>query len=110
MPDAQEVLDALPVFAMVLDEKHRIVMSNSWFAENTGDAGDYEECPIACYERVHGTEGPHPDCPLAEAARSGRRVTRPVTDSAQGELIVTVVPFAARFGNDRLFLHLTEMK
>lgn len=108
IPDAQEILDALPVFAMVLDEDHRIVMSNSWFAGNTGDAEGV--CPVACYERVHGTDGPHPDCPLVESARTGRSVARTLSDDSNGTLSVTVVPFKGRFGGQRLFLHLTQMK
>jgi hypothetical protein len=106
--EAQEILDALPMLAMVLDENHRIVMSNSWFAENTGDREG--ECPIACYERVHGTDHPHPDCPLVEAARSGKAIQRDLIDSVSGSLAVTVVPFKGRFGSERLFLHLTQMR
>ena len=106
-PSAQEVIDALPILAMVLDANHRIVMSNSWFAHNSGDAEG--ECPVACYERVHATSGPHPDCPLTECIRTGKGVTRELMDTVNGRLTVTVSPFKGRFDSDRLYLHLTHI-
>lgn len=109
MPQAQEILDSIPVFAMVLDEHHRVLMSNSWFAENTGDPDD-DSCPVACYERVHKSTRPHPDCPLVDSIRNGKKIVKAVNDTTLGQLTVTVVPFAGRFGDNRLFLHLTEMK
>jgi len=104
--EAQEILDSLPMFAMVLDENHQVVMANSLFAVTVADEGD--ECPVVCYQSVHGSDGPHPDCPLVEAARTNRTVKREITDGVQGTVTVTVVPIAGRFGRDRLFLHLTE--
>lgn len=104
---AQEILEALPMLAMVLDAQHRIVASNSWFAEHSGDSEG--ECPTACFQRVHHTDGPHPDCPLTQVIRTGKPVTRDLLDAVNGTLRVTVLPFKGRFGPGRLFLHLTEL-
>jgi len=103
-PSDLDSLEDYPYFAMVLDGRHNVIAANSYFLETAGH--DLGECPIACYQVIHADE-PHPDCPLAVAARTHSSIVSHIDDERLGRLRVEVTPLDLR-GVDGvpLFLHL----
>lgn len=68
----QRTFDALPDALCVLDRDHRILQCNAAMERFTGrKAGELHG--TLCHEAVHGTEGPHPDCPMEKLLGSARR-------------------------------------
>lgn len=101
----QSLIDGFPYMAMVLDEDHRLIVSNEAFYEatDTGVMG----CPADCTSAVHRGAGLPGNCPLREAVQTGTPARRIVEDREFGPLDVGVYPLAARSEDGkRLFLHL----
>ena len=66
----QAVLDALPGYALLVDEAHEILAANRAVTRDLKVRPEDivgRPCPMA----VHGTEGPHPHCPLERCVRAG---------------------------------------
>ena len=68
----QRTFDALPDALCVLDRDHRILQCNAAMERYTGKKRGELQGTL-CHEAVHGTAGPHPDCPFEEMLSSGRR-------------------------------------
>lgn len=106
--EARTILNALPYFAMIMDDRHRVIEANTWFVREVADEGD--SCPLTCYETMHASPRPHPDCPLIEAARTKQPAHR-LLDGADGSgaIRVDVFPLEAETGDGHpLFLHLAS--
>lgn len=101
----QSLLDGFPYLAMVLDEDHRLVVSNEAFYQTTGTG--VVTCPADCSAAVHGDAGEPGNCPLRESVATGAPARRIVEDEHAGRLDVGVYPLVARSDDGkRLFLHL----
>lgn len=100
-----EIIDALPFFVMVLDSKHQVVQSNTYFVKQTESA--QVGCPLHCYRAIHDGNAPHPDCPLVESINTGLPVTRLIREDGK-TLKVTVYPLAERAPFGALYLHFAE--
>jgi len=100
-------MDSAPFYAMIIDEDHCIVAWNSQLEASHGCenlSGAY------CPQRIHGTSGVYPGCPLELAARTD--------DNAECVIYVEETARWVRSGaypthfcsaeGKRLFLHLTH--
>jgi PAS domain S-box-containing protein len=61
-----EVLDALPHYALVIDEDHTILAANTASRRDLGQPGA-SLIGQTCTRVVHGQDEAHPDCPLGKA-------------------------------------------
>ncbi|MCL4554736.1 MAG: hypothetical protein M1617_07715 [Actinobacteria bacterium] len=102
---AEEIIDALPFFVMVLDSNHQVIQSNTYFVKSTESV--QEGCPLHCYRAMHNKDAPHPDCPLVESINTGLPVTRLISEDGK-TLRVTVYPLAERTPFGALYLHFAE--
>jgi PAS domain S-box-containing protein len=80
---ASDILEALPFYAMLIDDQHRIVDANGAVRrqlglEPEGIVGEY--CPRV----VHGLDQPWYACPLEEAVDKGGIVEREALDKESG--------------------------
>ena len=66
----KKVLDALPYYAMLVDETHHIILANSAVTKAL-DVGPKEIVGGYCPEVIHGVKGRFPGCPLEEAIEKG---------------------------------------
>ena len=81
-----DILEALPFYAMLVDEQHHILEANSAVRGQLGldpkaIVGKY--CPTV----VHGLDQPWYACPLEEAAVTGQAVEREAFDQESGRWI-----------------------
>ena len=112
---AQDVLDAFPFLAMIINEDYEVVAANTWFARNIDEPAD--GCPFTCYETAKGTacpetenlDGPRSDCPLAESIRTGAPVERNLTVGVGYALQVAIHPLRITDSQGKkLFLDLAK--
>lgn len=68
-PNLQDVLDALPFPSIVIDAEHRVLLANPAAVAALGVGAS--NCDRRCFELVHCSERPPPDCPLEHAEVSG---------------------------------------
>ncbi len=106
---ARFMLDSLPFYAMVVDEDHRIIITNKKIIEDFGVKPEDVEGTF-CPKTIHGTEKPYPGCPLEESVRSGGvYAEREFYDEDSGKWFVSIIyplGMLSREGK-RLFLHFT---
>jgi len=102
----QDLLNAFPFFAMVINEEHEVIMANTLFAREAKTANGV--CPINCFEVMHGTDSPHPDCPLNVSLRTHKAAEQVVNNLDGSSFAVSVYPIALDPGRQRLFLHLAR--
>ncbi|MEW6367470.1 MAG: ATP-binding protein [Acidobacteriota bacterium] len=107
--DVQSLIDALPSYAMLLDENHRILAANSAvataFSVKPEDlVGKY--CPSA----IHGLDHPFPGCPMEEAVETNGPVSRELFDEASGRWVLSqIFPTALKSeGGGTIYLHLVQ--
>lgn len=104
--DIDAILNEFPYYAMILDDRHRVVRANTWFAREAADEED--GCPLACFSTLHGTPLPHPECPLIESIETGQPCER-VLNSGLLALRVSVYPLEGRTEDGHpLYLHLAR--
>jgi PAS domain S-box-containing protein len=108
-PGVAKLLDSLPFYAMLLDERHRILLVNQATAKAVGKpaqelAGKY------CPKEIHGLSGPFPGCPLEDAVTSGAPVEREFHDEQHGAWVRSAVyPSDLHTpGGRRVFVHMTH--
>jgi len=85
-----DVIDALPFYAMLVDESHRILLANDAVRKQLGALpedilGGY------CPKVIHGLDGPFPGCPLEEAAEKGRAVECELLDKDSGRWVMSAI-------------------
>ncbi len=101
-----DILDAIPTYAMVVDEHHCIVGANRAVLLKLGV---YPEVLVGkhCPEAIHGTNGPWHACPLEEAVEKGQAVEREALDSESGHWIKSAIyPIAKSVEGKRVFFHI----
>jgi PAS domain S-box-containing protein len=86
----QSLLDVIPFYVMLVDEEHRILLTNKAVRSDLGldpkkVIGGY--CPKA----VHGTDDPYPGCPLEESLERGGSVEREFFNSETGQWVSSAV-------------------
>lgn len=80
----KEVMDALPFYAMLIDESHHILFANKAVETYLGvDSAKLigEYCPKA----IHNLDQPFPGCPLEEAAEKNRILERELFEQNSGQ-------------------------
>ncbi len=73
--DLQALIDAIPFYVMLVDEKHEILMSNRAIKKDLG-LNPQQIIGFYCPKVVHGLDEPYPGCPLEEALEKGHDVER----------------------------------
>jgi PAS domain S-box-containing protein len=106
---ASDILDALPFYALLLDDQHHILLANSAVREQTGLTAEAlvgQYCPAA----IHGLSEPWYACPLEEAVEKGRAVEREALDKESGRWMRSSVYPTSSFTPDgrRIYLHLVS--
>ena len=73
--DLQALIDAIPFYVMLVDEKHEILMTNRAIQRDLG-LNPQQVIGGFCPKVVHGLDEPYPGCPLEEALEKGHDVER----------------------------------
>lgn len=107
-PDMKAVLNALPFYVLLVDERHYIRFANDAVSAKLGlDPGKItgEYCPSV----VHGQNGPIPECPLEESRDTERPVEREVYDEKSGWLASSIYPTKLKTESGmRVFFHMVH--
>lgn len=89
----QTVLDSLPFYVMIIDEKHEILLANK-VIENQFNLKKEEVIGGYCPKIIHGLDTEFEHCPLPEAVRRGGAVEKEVYDENISRWIRTgIYPF-----------------
>lgn len=80
---SQALIDSLPFYVMLVDERHHIVTVNRAVLE-TLDKPLADLCGQFCPRAIHGTDEPYPGCPLEEAVTRGEAVEKELYDEETG--------------------------
>jgi PAS domain S-box-containing protein len=105
--DVLDILDALPFYAMLIDENHYILEVNKAVHTVLGIKredilGKY--CPLV----IHGLKTPFPGCPLEESVEKNKAVERELYDRNTGRWVVSAVYPTGAFTRDgrRIYFHM----
>ena len=103
------LLNEFPVYVMLVDEDHRILLVNEAVRQDLGLSPD-QIVGGYCPQVVHGLDGPFPGCPLEEALRKGHAIEREFVDPASGRWLEGVIyPTQYRTEDDRdVFYHMVR--
>ena len=103
------MIDALPFYAMLLDDEHRIITVNRATEQTLGVKREELLCEH-CPQVVHGQDGPYEGCPLEEAMSTGRHVEVELFDEEhQRWLSSSVSPTDMETEDGHpVFLHFTQ--
>lgn len=77
--NVRHILDALPFYAMLVDEDHRILMANKTVEVKLGFDPD-KIVGKYCPKVIHGYSSPYPGCPLEDAVKEGHAVEKKLYD------------------------------
>jgi PAS domain S-box-containing protein len=88
--DVQALLDVIPFYVMLVDEEHKILLSNKALRSDLGldpkkMIGGY------CPKVVHGMDEPYPGCPLEEALEKRGSVEREFFNPETGRWVSSAV-------------------
>lgn len=72
---AAAIMDSLPFYVMLVDEKHNIVYANSTIRKTTG-LSIHEITGKYCPRLIHNLDGPYPGCPVEEAVATNLPVEK----------------------------------
>jgi PAS domain S-box-containing protein len=107
--NVSDILDALPLYVLLIDEEHRILQANKAVQAQLGVKpkaiiGKY--CPQA----IHGLDEPWYACPLEEAVQKDRVVEREALDHKSGRWIRSAVYPTGRLTRDgkMIFFHMVS--
>ena len=107
--EISDIMDALPFYVLLIDEKHHILQANKavqakFGLEPEAIVGQY--CPMV----IHGLDKPWDACPLEEAVAKGRAVEREALDQQSGHWIRSAVYPTKRYthGGRRIFVHIVS--
>ena len=80
----QILIDSLPFYVILVNEKHVIVMANAAVANGLGKQVNQI---VGCYcpKAIHGMDHPFPGCPMEEAVKQGHGVEKEIHDLATGK-------------------------
>lgn len=76
----RHILDALPFYAMLVDENHRILMANRLVESKLGVNPD-KIVGKYCPKVIHGFSSSYPGCPLEDALKTGHAVEKKLYDT-----------------------------
>jgi PAS domain S-box-containing protein len=105
--DLKDVLDALPFYALLIDEKHQILYANSQVRTHLG-VEPVDVVGRYCPEVIHGLKSPFPGCPLEESVEKGKGVEREFYDPKIKQWLLSAVyptPAFSPEGN-RVYFHM----
>lgn len=113
--DIQTLLDIIPFYVMLVDEEHKILLTNKALQSELGldpekVIGGY------CPKVVHEMDEPYPGCPLEEALERGNGAEREFLNSETGRWVSSAVYPTGKKTQDgqRIFIHfisdITERK
>ena len=88
--DVQTLLDVIPFYVMLVDDEHKILLSNKALRTDLGldpekMIGGY------CPKVVHGMEKPYPGCPLEEALERGGSTEREFFNPETGRWVSSAI-------------------
>jgi putative nucleotidyltransferase with HDIG domain/PAS domain S-box-containing protein len=105
----KELLDALPFYVLLVDEKHHILLANkavtSQFGLELADiVGGY------CPRIIHGSDEPIPHCPLEDAVKSGHPMEREYFDPKYNKWFASAIyPSGCKAADGRtIYIHMTH--
>ena len=88
----ERTFNAVPDLIMILDREHRIVQVNRAVADKLGCEPE-ELVGQTCYDKIHGTRTPPPDCPHVSLLKDGLGHWGEVYEGRLGgDFLVTVTP------------------
>jgi PAS domain S-box-containing protein len=113
--DIQMLLNVIPFYVMLVDEEHKILLTNKALKSELGLdpeklIGGY------CPKVVHGMDEPYPGCPLEEALERGGGAEREFLNPETGQWVSSAVYPTGQKTQDgqRIFMHfisdITERK
>jgi PAS domain S-box-containing protein len=88
--DVQTLLDVIPFYVMLVDDEHKILLSNRALRTDLGldpkkMIGGY------CPKVVHGMDEPYPGCPLEEALEKGGSTEREFFNPGTGRWVSSAI-------------------
>ena len=88
--DVQSLLDVIPFYVMLVDEEHKILLTNKALRTDLGldpkkMIGGY------CPKVVHGMDEPYPGCPLEEALERGGNTEREFFNPETGRWVSSAI-------------------
>ncbi|NLH72826.1 MAG: PAS domain S-box protein [Verrucomicrobia bacterium] len=89
----------------IMDLNHKVLRANKTTKALFG-WGAEKLVGTRCFETVHGTQNPHPNCPFEECIKSGRRATREM-EVGEKWFEVTCDPIRDRSGRVVGVVHIT---
>lgn len=100
--------DSMSDFVSVHDEDFRFVNVNKALAAFLNKTPQ-ELVGKKCFEEIHCTEEPHPNCPLEETQRTGKPVTREIENKQMGmPLLVSTSPIIDLKGTLSGYVHIAK--
>lgn len=103
----EQTFDAISDFVSVHGPEHNLIKVNKALASHSGYLPE-ELYGRHCYEVVHGTSGPIPNCPHLKALATKQTITVEVEDPKLGELLVTVSPIFDTNGEAKATVHIAR--
>jgi len=105
--EISDILDAFPVYVMLVDEHHHILLANSAVRTQLGvDPKDIvgKYCPTV----IHGLDKPIDACPLEEAAERNQAVEREILDPGSKRWVRSAIypTRGSTADGRRIFLHM----
>lgn len=104
--DVQSLLDVIPFYVMLVDEEHKILLTNKALRSDLGLdpeklVGGY------CPKVVHGMDKPYPGCPLEEALEKRGSVEREFFNSDTGRWASSAIYTTGKRTEEgrRIFVH-----
>jgi len=88
--DVLSIIDSLPFYVILVDERHYILQTNRAVQEHLG-VNREEIIGQYCPKAIHGIEGPFYGCPLEESVETGRPVEREVLDKESGRWLNSAI-------------------
>jgi len=83
-----KIMDALPFYVMLVDDRHRIL---AWNQALRREIGDRDPVGAYCPELIHGTADPYPGCPLEQSVGTASPVETELFDEATGRWMSSAV-------------------
>jgi PAS domain S-box-containing protein len=104
--DVGDILEALPVYVMLVDERHRILQANGAVRAQLGKEPD-EIVGGYCPKVIHGLDQPWYACPLEEAVKTRQVVEREAFDETSDRWIRSAIYPLERLTEDgaRIYFH-----
>jgi PAS domain S-box-containing protein len=106
--EIRAIIDGIGDLLFVMDKK-RVITEVNKSTCNMFKKKPEELIGKHCYEIVHGTDCPWPDCPATETFKTKQAVTKEITDSNLGiPLIVTTSPILDEQGEVSHIIHIAR--